>query len=311
MTPESVAVGLSLGVGLWTLWVALFSRHATPSLAERIAPALLDVSAVARRIHQPLLDDPVSIAGYVLSPTLSGWVTRLDMLLGGSETQRLVFDTSGRKESFASFRHNRVIAASAGACAGVVVGAVVAGVSGSGVVAFIILGGAMGALAGLGYVDYRLRAQARARAERISEEFPTVIELLGLALAAGDSLPRALDRVSSRGRGELGREWASVMAQVELGAPLAPTLRTSAARLGSVRVIAFVEHLAQALERGAPLAEVVAAHSVDAKEDFSRSLVERAGKAEVRMLVPMVLLILPVTVIFAVYPGVQALQFEF
>lgn len=311
MTPESIAVGLSLGVGLWTLWGALFSRHATPSLAERIAPALLDVSAVARKIHQPLLDDPVSIAGYILSPTLSGWVTRLDMLLGGSETQRLVFHTSGRKESFASFRHNRVITASAGACAGVVVGAVVAGISGSGVVSFIILGGAMGALAGLGYVDYRLRAQARARAERISEEFPTVIELLGLALAAGDSLPRALDRVSSRGRGELGREWASVMAQVELGAPLAPTLRASAARLGSVRVIAFVEHLAQALERGAPLAEVVAAHSVDAKEDFSRSLVERAGKAEVRMLVPMVLLILPVTVIFAVYPGVQALQFEF
>jgi tight adherence protein C len=311
MTPESVAVGLAMGLGLWTLWGALFSRHATPSLAERIAPALLDVSTVARRIHQPLLDDPVSIAGYVLSPTLSGWVTRLDKLLGGSETQRLVFDTSGRKESFASFRHNRVITASAGACAGVVVGAVVAGISGSGVVSFIILGGAMGALAGLGYVDYRLRAQARARAERISEEFPTVIELLGLALAAGDSLPRALDRVSSRGRGELGREWASVMAQVELGAPLAPTLRASAARLGSVRVIAFVEHLAQALERGAPLAEVVAAHSVDAKEDFSRSLVERAGKAEVRMLVPMVLLILPVTVIFAVYPGVQALQFEF
>jgi len=29
------------------------------------------------------------------------------------------------------------------------------------------------------------------------------------------------------------------------------------------------------------------------------------------MLVPMVLLILPVTVVFAVYPGVQALQFEF
>jgi tight adherence protein C len=175
----------------------------------------------------------------------------------------------------------------------------------------VLVGAGITAVAGLGYVDYRLRAQAKARAERIGEEFPTVIELLGLALAAGDSLPRALYRVSSRAQGELGREWASVMAQVELGAALATTLRASAARLGSLRVIAFVEHLAQALERGAPLAEVVAAHSQDAKEDFSRSLVERAGKAEVRMLVPMVLLILPVTVVFAVYPGVQALQFEF
>jgi len=88
-------------------------------------------------------------------------------------------------------------------------------------------------------------------------------------------------------------------------------LRASAQRVASDRVVAFVEHLAQALERGAPLAEVVAAHSVDARADYSRGLVEKAGKAEVRMLVPMVLLILPVTVIFAVYPGIEALQFEF
>jgi tight adherence protein C len=39
--------------------------------------------------------------------------------------------------------------------------------------------------------------------------------------------------------------------------------------------------------------------------------VDRAGQAEVKMLVPMVLLILPITVIFAVYPGLQALEFGF
>lgn len=311
MTPESVAIGLALGVGLWSVVGTVLWRRAKPSLSERIAPALLDVSGLARQLHQPLLDDPISIAGYVLSPTLSEWVTRLDLILGGSETQRLVFEASGRRESFATFRHHRVVAGVVAACAGVVAGAVTAGVVGTGLMSSVLVGAGITAVAGLGYVDYRLRAQAKARAERIGEEFPTVIELLGLALAAGDSLPRALYRVSSRAQGELGREWASVMAQVELGAALGTTLRASAARLGSLRVIAFVEHLAQALERGAPLAEVVAAHSQDAKEDFSRSLVERAGKAEVRMLVPMVLLILPVTVVFAVYPGVQALQFEF
>ena len=46
----------------------------------------------------------------------------------------------------------------------------------------------------------------------------------------------------------------------------------------------------------------------DAQADYSRSLVDKAGKAEVQMLVPMVLLILPITVIFAVYPGMQALN---
>jgi tight adherence protein C len=40
-------------------------------------------------------------------------------------------------------------------------------------------------------------------------------------------------------------------------------------------------------------------------------LVDKAGKADVQMFVPMVLLILPVTVIFAIYSGLQALQFGF
>jgi tight adherence protein C len=99
------------------------------------------------------------------------------------------------------------------------------------------------------------------------------------------------------------------MALVDLGASLTETLRESATRVGATHVTAFVEHLAQALDHGAPLAEVVSAHARDAKEEYTRGLVDKAGKAEVQMLVPMVLLILPVTVIFAVYPGLQALQF--
>ena len=175
-----------------------------------------------------------------------------------------------------------------------------------------VLGAALGgAVVVLWSVDYGLGRAARERGERIVEEFPTVIELLSLSLAAGDSLPRALARVSRRANGELGREWARVMALVELGAPLTATLRESAARVSAPHVTAFVEHLAQALDRGAPLAEVVAAHARDAKEEYTRGLVDKAGRAEVAMLVPMVLMILPITVIFAVYPGLEALQFGF
>jgi tight adherence protein C len=163
----------------------------------------------------------------------------------------------------------------------------------------------------LGAHDGALSRQAARRSERIQEEFPTLLELLGLSLAAGDSLPRALFRVSRRAQGELGREWARVMEEVEGGAMLGSALRESALRMGSPPVAAFVEHLAQALDRGAPLADVIQAHGSDAQADYSRSLVDKAGKAEVQMLVPMVLLILPITVIFAVYPGLQALEFGF
>ena len=311
MSPETLGVGLTLGAGLWSVVSAVWARGGKKTLAVRIAPYLRDVSSTAREITRPLVADPLVIAGYVLTPTARSWVTRVDRVLGGSETQRVTFLAAGRHENFVAFRHHRALRAMISAGGGSVAGALAAGVAPWGVFASAALGAVVGGVVPIGVIDYHLRKRARVRAERVSEEFPTVIELLGLALAAGDSLPRALTRVSRKAHGELGKEWARVMTQVDLGAPLAETLRASAQRVASDRVVAFVEHLAQALERGAPLAEVVAAHSVDARADYSRGLVEKAGKAEVRMLVPMVLLILPVTVIFAVYPGIEALQFEF
>jgi tight adherence protein C len=311
MSAETLAVGLALGLGLWSVLSAVWAGVGQQTMAERIAPYLRDVSSTAREITRPLVTDPLVIAGYVLTPTARAWVTRIDRMLGGSDTQRPTFLATGRIENFAAFRHHRALRAVISAGVGSVAGALAAGVAPWGMMAGVALGAVVGAVAAIGVIDYHLRKQARVRAERVSEEFPTVIELLGLALAAGDSLPRALARVSRKAHGELGKEWARVMTQVDLGAPLAETLRASAQRVASERVVAFVEHLAQALDRGAPLAEVVAAHTVDAKADYSRGLVEKAGKAEVRMLVPMVLLILPVTVIFAVYPGIQALQFDF
>jgi tight adherence protein C len=311
MSAETLAVGLALGLGLWSVLSAVWAGVGQQTMAERIAPYLRDVSSTAREITRPLVTDPLVIAGYVLTPTARAWVTRIDRMLGGSDTQRPTFLATGRFENFAAFRHHRALRAVISAGVGSVAGALAARVAPWGMMAGVALGAVVGAVAAIGVIDYHLRKQARVRAERVSEEFPTVIELLGLALAAGDSLPRALARVSRKAHGELGKEWARVMTQVDLGAPLAETLRASAQRVASERVVAFVEHLAQALDRGAPLAEVVAAHTVDAKADYSRGLVEKAGKAEVRMLVPMVLLILPVTVIFAVYPGIQALQFDF
>ena len=308
MTPETVLLGLVLGIGLWLLVAAVLPRP-KPRMAERIAPHLLDVSPMAREIHYSAHQNPVVIAGIVLSPLVRSIVLRVDSALGGRDSQRSVFERAGRSGDYRDFRIRRTISVITGAIAGVLLGAAMSlGEQGS-LWSLLVGSGLAGALVVVGVHDAALRRQASQRSERIAEEFPTLLELLGLSLAAGDSLPRALARVSSRAQGELGQEWASVLKRVDEGAMLGQALRDSAQRLGSPAVVAFVEHLAQALDRGAPLAEVIHAHGADAHADYSRSLVDKAGKAEVQMLVPMVLLILPITVIFAVYPGLQALQF--
>ena len=304
-------LGLVLGLGLWIVLGVVWPGVSTKRWDQRLAPYLLDVSQRARDIHSATQTDPIVVAGQLLGPSVTRTIRRIDRALGGRTAQEAVFATSGRGGSFEDFRARRTMGAIAGCAGGALTGLLFALLGVSPGVQSVIGMALGGTVVTLWSHDYRLTRAARARGERIVEEFPTVIELLSLSLAAGDSLPRALARVSRRANGELGREWARVMALVDLGAPLTPTLRESAKRVSAPHVTAFVEHLAQALDRGAPLAEVVAAHARDAKEEYTRGLVDKAGKAEVAMLVPMVLLILPVTVIFAIYPGIQALEIGF
>ena len=65
---------------------------------------------------------------------------------------------------------------------------------------------------------------------------------------------------------------------------------------------------AVAVERGTPLAEVLRAQAQDVREEGRRALMEQGGRKEVLMMVPVVFLILPITVVFAVFPSLVVLR---
>ena len=65
-----------------------------------------------------------------------------------------------------------------------------------------------------------------------------------------------------------------------------------------------------AVERGTPLADVLRAQAQDVREAGRRELMETGGRKEIAMMVPVVFLVLPVTVVFAVYPGLAVLSLD-
>ena len=71
----------------------------------------------------------------------------------------------------------------------------------------------------------------------------------------------------------------------------------------------FVDGVAIAVERGTPLAEVLRAQAVDVREAGKRALLDAGGKKEIAMMVPVVFLVLPVTVLFALFPGFFGFSF--
>jgi tight adherence protein C len=67
--------------------------------------------------------------------------------------------------------------------------------------------------------DYLLGAQIRKREARMMAEFPSIAELMALAVSAGESATGALDRVSRSARGELSKEFTRVLAETRAGKP--------------------------------------------------------------------------------------------
>ena len=70
----------------------------------------------------------------------------------------------------------------------------------------------------------------------------------------------------------------------------------------------FAEGIAIAVERGTPLADVLHAQAADVREAGRAALIEAGARKEVLMMVPVVFLVLPVTVVFAFWPGLVGLR---
>lgn len=172
--------------------------------------------------------------------------------------------------------------------------------------AFVML--ACFVLAGLLIPDYRLTGAARRRQLHLNQELPDVIELLALAVGAGEPLYGALHRVSARCTDVAGQELEKILAAADNGDSLAPSLTAARARNDSEILAHLIDAIVSALERGSPLAGVLRSQVADSRAVARTQLLAEGGKKEVLMMVPVVFLILPLTVVFALYPGLVALQ---
>lgn len=156
-----------------------------------------------------------------------------------------------------------------------------------------------------------IRSADKARLDRALFELPEIVDLLVLYLRAGDGIYRGLAAIIPRCEGELARELSRVLKAVQFGAALGEQIKSVSIAIPQPQVSEFTNKLALALERGTPLAQVLSELSDSARAELRNRLLRQAGKNETRMLIPLVFLILPITVLFAIYPSLELLNFSF
>ena len=156
--------------------------------------------------------------------------------------------------------------------------------------------------------DRALSRAVAARQAAIVAEFPPVADLLALSVTAGEGPHSALQRVAGICRGELAVEFRRTVSDTRSGVPLVPALEALADRSGVPVLRRFVDGLIVAVERGTPLADVLRAQAADVRESSRHALIETAARKEVVMMIPVVFLVLPTAVVFAMFPGFYGLS---
>jgi tight adherence protein C len=157
-------------------------------------------------------------------------------------------------------------------------------------------------------IDRQLTQDVKKRRELIEAEFPAIVELLTLAIAAGETPLSAMLRIANSADGALAKEFQIVVAGVRSGAPLHESLDAMGRRVKSVMIRRFVDALVTATLRGAPLVEVLSRHAVEARGNQRNRIMGAAGKAEISMMIPVVFLILPISILFALWPSLTNLN---
>ncbi len=305
-TAWGVACGVLLGVGLWTL-VSLIPRLGRPRLIARVAPHVVDISAEAREFVARRRVEPVPAVGALLGPLFGRLRELLGRALGGSAGIEQRLRRAGRSESAQAFRSRQLlwsIAGTASGLAGAILVSQVRPLTPAATGAIALAAG----VAGLVVQDRLLARAVKRRLARITAELPTVLEFLTLSLSAGEGILDAVRRVGRASHGEIAAEFAGVVAAVNTGTPLAEVLERLSADLRLPAFARVVDQITGALERGTPLAEVLRAQAQDARDEAKRTLLEVAGRKEVAMLIPLVFLILPITIVFAIFPGLIVLR---
>jgi len=147
--------------------------------------------------------------------------------------------------------------------------------------------------------------------EAIEAEFPLVVELFAILIGGGMSPSSALSLISQRGEGEFIRLLSPIIAQMKQGINLAQALDILNKKVDSRIIRRFCDSLAISVERGTPLIEVVGRQVEEVRQAQRMQIAERASKAEIQLMIPVVFLILPISILFALWPSYFALGKNF
>jgi tight adherence protein C len=141
--------------------------------------------------------------------------------------------------------------------------------------------------------SFFVKRRAARRLQEIDLETPELVDLLVTTVEAGVGFASALQLVARRVEGPLGQELRLTLQEQNMGLTIEDSLQNMLLRVDSLSLRTFVQAIVQGQMLGVSIGKILRDLAVDMRKRRRQMAEERAQKAPVKILFPLVFLIMP------------------
>jgi tight adherence protein C len=161
-------------------------------------------------------------------------------------------------------------------------------------------------LLGVGGPVYYLSKKVRLRQMALDRELPELIDLLVVTIEAGVGFAGAMRIAADRMRGPLGEELRLTLQEQNMGLTTSEALRNLGERCPTDGIRIFVRSIAQGESLGVSMGQIMRNVALEMRKRRRALAEERAQKAPVKMLFPLIFLIFPAMFVVLLLPALIA-----
>ncbi|WP_031545526.1 type II secretion system F family protein [Salinicoccus luteus] len=162
-----------------------------------------------------------------------------------------------------------------------------------------------GVAAGIALPKLNMNMKAKKRQAQALKELPDFLDLLTISLEAGLGFDAALSKVVAKKPGVLSDEFKYVLEEVRLGRTRKEGLTAMIGRVPIEELKSLVFSIIQAEKLGIGMVTVLRVQTEEVRQMRTQRAEEKAMKAPVKMLFPMVLFIFPALFIILLSPAIM------